>query len=128
MAASTCCSSHSSEGRRGWTTGRFRSGRTAGFEMWTVFPLSWTVNCEAPIGRRERLAEQKADAEPFGDHAGRLFDPHDASVGIERDEPPAHGDRGGREYLAVAQQAELAGAAADVDVEQRSASRMGEGR
>ena len=69
------------------------------------------------IGCRQRLAERQVDAEAAGDFPRRLLDPHQALVGFLDDQPAADRDGRGGEDLALLDQRELGGAAADVDVE-----------
>ena len=68
------------------------------------------------FGARHRIAAVPGEAGALGVMFPRRIEPGDLAV-LDHLQPAADMDRGGRDHLAVLDQAELGGAAADVDIE-----------
>ena len=69
------------------------------------------------IGIGKRITELEFNAGVIGDVQRRLLDARDAAVFIEGDQPPADRHRGVVDNVAIANQGEFRGTAADIDAE-----------
>ena len=69
-------------------------------------------------------AQAERDVERSGDRHGGRLNARDALLGVERHQATAHVDGGGGQHVAVAQQAELGGTTAQIDVKQCVAALM----